>query len=130
MYRLQGLNPTGPALTIMDLQPSLGLTNSSTKNNKIPLSIPNAPMAPPIIRQADTRPHTMKVKGKGNPDAIILSKDPGVPGTDSIMPHFGNFRNQPKGLLYSQRPKNIPDGPLQPRPDSSYGFMHTKLKQM
>ena len=130
MYRLQGLNPVGPALTIMDLQPSFGLSNASTKNNKT-FNIPNAlPMAPPIIRQSDMRPHTMIVKGKGNPDAIILSKDPGVPCSDSLIPHFGNFRGQPKGLLYSQRPKNIPDGPLMPRPDSSFGFMHTKLKEI
>ena len=57
-----------------------------------PFKVPKAPEAPKFIRPVDMRPSTMKVLGKGNPDAIRLSRDPGVPSSASMMPHFGLFR--------------------------------------
>ena len=89
-----------------------------------------APTAPKMIKESDLRPHTMKVKGKSNPNSVIMSKDPGVPSAESMMPHYGNFRNQKKGLLYpGVLHKSALDGPLKPRPDSAFGYLDTKFTQ-
>eukprot|EP00966_Prymnesium_polylepis_P067489 1567459-Prymnesium_polylepis.3 len=116
----------------MDLQAPAGISGpgGGDRLNRIPLVIEGPLKAPDFIRQADMRPHTMKVKGKSIPEAIIMSKDPGVPDTDGIMPHFGKFRHEPKGLLTGALPpKTKIDGPLMKRPDSAFGFLPTKLKQ-
>ena len=93
-----------------------------------PLKIPKRPEAPRFIRPVDMRPSTMKVLGKSNPDAIRLSRDPGVPSSHSIMPHFGLFRNQ-KGFLSGMDPQVDVNGKLMPRPDSVIPFLFTKIPQ-
>ena len=93
-----------------------------------PLKIPKRPEAPRFIRPVDMRPSTMKVLGKGNPDAIRLSKDPGVSSTDSMMPHFGLFRGQ-KGFLSGMDPQVDVNAKLMPRPDSAIPWMFTKIPQ-
>ena len=92
------------------------------------LKVPKRPDAPKLIRQADMRPHTMKVLGKGNPDNIIMSKDPGVSSTDSIMPHFGLFRNQ-RGFLSGSDPQVRVNAKLMPRPDSAIPGRFTRIPQ-
>ena len=84
--------------------------------------------APKFIRHVDMRPSTMKVLGKGNPDNIRLSRDQGVPSTDSMMPHFGNFRNQ-TGFLSWLDPRVDVFGKYMPRPDSAIPFLFTKIPQ-
>ena len=93
-----------------------------------PLKIPKRPEAPPFIRPVDMRPSTMKVLGKSNPDAIRLSRDTGVSGTDSMMPHFGLFRGQ-KGFLSGMDPQVDVNGKLMTRPDSAIPFLFTKIPQ-
>ena len=93
-----------------------------------PLKIPKRPEAPRFIRPVDMRPSTMKVLGKGNPDAIRLSKDPGVSSTDSMMPHFGLFRGQ-KGFLSGLDPQVDVNGKLMPRPDSAIPGRFTTIPQ-
>ena len=132
MIAIHGLRQLAPELTYMDLKPSAGIhgPGGGSRSNKLPLALTGPMQAPKLITPADMRPHTMKVKGKSNPDSIIMSKDPGVPGTDSIMPHFGRFRHEPKGLYHASLPlKSTIDGPLKQRPDSSFGFLNTKLNQ-
>ena len=127
MIKIPGLDQLGPSLTYMDLQPSFGLGTGTTQQ---PNLLEKVPAAPKTIREADLRPHTMKVKGKSNPNSIIMSKDPGVPSAESMMSHYGNFRNQTKGLLYNGvLHKAALDGPLKPRPDSAFGFLDTKFTQ-
>ena len=132
MIAIHGLKQLAPAQTYMDMQPSAGIIGpgGGDRQNRIPLVVDGPMQAPKFIRQADMRPHTMKVKGKSIPEAIIMSRDLGVPGTDGIMPHFGRFRHEPKGLLTGALPsKTTIDGPLMKRPDSSFGFLSTKLTQ-
>ena len=93
-----------------------------------PLKIPKRPKAPRFIRPVDMPVSTRKVLGKGNPDAIRLSKDPGVPSTDSMMPHFGLFRGQ-KGFLSGMDPQVDVNGKLMPRPHSAIPWMFTKIPQ-
>ena len=93
-----------------------------------PLKIPKAPEAPKFIRPVDMPVSTRKVLGKGNPDAIRISRDPGVPSSHSIMPHFGLFRNQ-KGFLSGMDPQVDVNGKLMPRPDSVIPFLFTKIPQ-
>ena len=127
MITIQGLNQLGPELTYLDLNPSLGLGTSTPHQ---PNLLEKAPTAPKMIREADLRPHTMKVKGKSNPNSIIMSKDQGVPSAESMMPHYGNFRNQTKGLLYpGVLHKAALDGSLKPRPDSAFGYLDTKFAE-
>ena len=122
MFQLQGLNPIGNALTPQEIHITMGGYNTPVQPFKIPATID----PPKFIRTADIRLSTMKVLGKSNPNSIILSKDPGVSSSDSMMPHFGNFRNQPKGLLTNDKYK---PAKLLERPDSSFAFLHTKLKE-
>ena len=127
MISIQGLNQLAPELTYMDL---LAPAHQSGHGPKVrPLKLDGPMQAPKMIRQSDMRPHTMKVKGKSNPDSIIMSKNPGVPCTDSMMPHFGRFRNEPKGLYYGADPAVNIDCQVMDRPDSAFGFLQTKLKQ-
>ena len=127
MIKIPGLDQLGPSLTYIDLNPSLGLGTSTPHHQNL---LEKAPTAPKIIKESDMRPHTMKVKGKSNPNSIIMSKDAGVPSTESMMPHYGNFRNQTKGLLYpGVLHKAALDGPLKPRPDSAFGFLDTKFAE-
>ena len=127
MITIQGLTPLAPGLTYMDL---LAPAHNGDTGPKVrPLKIDGPMQAPKMIRESDMRPHTMKVKGKSNPDAFIMSKDPGVSCTDSMMPHFGRFRNEPKGMYFKADPAVNIACPIQPRPDSSYGYLRTELKQ-
>ena len=93
-----------------------------------PLKIPKRSEAPKFIRPVDMRPSTMKVLGKSNPDAIRLSRDPGVSSSHSMMPHFGLFRNQ-NGFLSGMDPQVDVNGKLMPRPDSAIPFLFTKIPQ-
>ena len=122
MFQLQGLNPIGNALTPQEIHPTMGGYKTPVQPFKISSTIDT----PKFIRNSDLRPSTMKVLGKSNPNAIVLSKDPGVPSTDSMMPHYGNFRNQPSGLLTNDKYK---PAKLLERPDSSFSFLHTKHKE-
>ena len=122
MFQLQGLNPIGNALTPQEIHPTMG----GYKTPVNPFEIPATTKPPKFIRNADIRPSTMRVLGKSNHNSIILSKDTGVSSTDSMMPHYGNFRNQPSGLLTNNKYKAAK---LLERPDSSFSFLHTKLKE-
>ena len=126
MLTIPGLIQLAPQLDGMDLKAP------ATIGRGVPLRVPKLgpPIsAPPLIRQADMRPHTMKVKGKSLAESIIVSRDPGVPCTSSMRPMFGRFRNEPRGMYYKENPANNIETPLMPRPDSAYGFLTTKLKQ-
>ena len=123
MFAIQGLNKLGNVLTPQELHPAPG----GRYEPITPFKLPTAATPPKFIRSSDLRPSTMKVLGKSNPNAIVLSKDPGVPGTDSMLPHYGNFRNQPSGLLTNEKYK---PAKLIERPDSAFAFLHTKLKEL
>ena len=129
MIAIPGLNPIGPPLTPQELLAPAGIGGVVDTTNTV-MPPPPPPEAPPFIRQADLRPHLMKVLGKANFNYIITSKPAGVPGTDSMTPHFGNFRHQPRGLLSGADPHTTPTGPLMPRPDSNLGFRNTRIKNM
>ena len=122
MFKLQGLNPLGNFLTPQEIHIAMGGYKTPVQPFKISSTIDT----PKFIRNSDLRPSTMKVLGKSNPNSIILSKDTGVSSTDSMMPHYGNFRNQPSGLLSDDKYK---PAKLLERPDSSFSFLHTKLKE-
>ena len=114
--------PKGPELTNFDLHAKASIGKGLVTTN---LKLSRRPEAPKFIRSVDLRPSTMKVLGKGNPDNIRLSRDQGVSSTDSMMPHFGNFRNQ-KGFLSGLDPQVRVDGKCKPRPDSAIPFLFTK----
>ena len=129
MIRIPGLDQLAPAKTVFEMQTQAHIGGPpGAYPNKLPLKIDGPFPAPKFMRMADMRPSTMKVKGKSNYNAIIMSKDPGVPCTDSMMPHFGNFRGQKKGMLYGANPRVDIDGELMRRPESS-GYLPTKLKE-
>ena len=92
------------------------------------LKIPKRSEAPPFLRSVDMRPHTMKVLGKSNPDAIRVSRDPGVPSSHSMMPHFGIGRNQ-TGFLSGLDPQVKVNTALMPRPDSAMPGLFTKIPE-
>ena len=125
MIRIFPEKPRFPELTYPDLYAPASLGEGLVVTN---FKVPKRVEAPKLIRQADMRPHTMKVLGKSNPDNIKMSKDPGVPGTDSIMPHFGLFRNQ-KGFLSGLDPQVDPFGKLMSRPDSAIPGRFTTISQ-
>ena len=118
--------PKGPELKNFDLHARAsigkGLVTTGLKFNK-------RSDAPKFIRPVDMRPSTMKVLGKSNPDNIRLSRDQGVPSTDSMMPHFGNLRNQKKGFLSGVDSQVDVFGKCMPRPDSAIPFLFTKIPQ-
>ena len=130
MIRIPGLNKLSPAHTVFELQTQahIGGPPGAFPDKFRPLKIDGPFAAPKFIRMADMRPSTMKVKGKSNYNAITMSKDPGVPCTDSMMPHFGNFRGHPKGMLFGANPHIDIDGEIMPRPESD-GYLPTKLKE-
>ena len=81
MQRIQGLEQLAPTLTAFDVAnpPSHKVgPGGGAKNNRTPMEIPRNIVRPAMIRAADMRPHTMKVLGKANPNAITHSRDPGV----------------------------------------------------
>ena len=125
MIRIFTEKPRFPELTYPDLYAKASIGGGLAVT---PLTIPKRPEAPKFIRPVDMRPSTMKVLGKSNPDAIRLSKDPGVPGSDALMPHFGLFRNQ-KGFLSGLDPQVDVNGKLMPRPDSAIPGRFTKIPQ-
>ena len=122
MFAIQGLNPLGNVLTPQELHPTMGGYYAPIT----PFKLPSAPTPAKFIRTSDLRPSTMKVLGKSSPNSIIMSRDTGVSSSDSMMPHYGNFRNQPKGLLTNDKYK---PAKLIERPDSAFAFLHTKLKE-
>ena len=117
--------PKGPELTNFDLHAKASIGKGLVTSN---LKLSRRPEAPKFIRSVDLRPSTMKVLGKGNPDNIRLSRDQGVSSTDSMMPHFVNFRNQ-KGFLSDLDPQVRVDGKCKPRPDSAIPFLFTKIPE-
>ena len=118
-------NPKGPELTNFNLHAPASMGGGLNINN---LLLRKNPEAPKFIRPVDIRPSTMKVLGKSNPDNIRLSRDLGVSSTDSMMPHFGNFRNQ-KGFLSGMDPQVDVNGKLMPRTNSAIPFLFTKIPQ-
>ena len=117
--------PKGPELTNFDLHARASIGKGLVTSN---LKLSRRPEAPKFIRSVDLRPSTMKVLGKGNPDNIRLSRDQGVASTDSMMPHFGNFRNQ-KGFLSGMDSQVNVFGKCMPRADSAIPFLFTKIPQ-
>ena len=125
MIKIQQI-PKGPELTNFNLHARASIGEGLVTTN---LKLSKRPEAPKFIRPVDMRPSTMKVLGKGNPDNIRLSRDQGVSSTDSMMPHFGNFRNQKKGFLSDLDPQVRVDGKCKPRPHSAIPFLFTKIPQ-
>ena len=117
--------PKGPELTNFDLNAKASIGKGLVTTD---LKLSKRPEAPKFIRPVDMRPSTMKVLGKGNPDNIRLSRDEGVPSTDSMMPHFGNFRNQ-KGFLSGLDQQVEVNGKCMPRSDSAIPFLFTKIPE-
>ena len=125
MIKIFPEKPRFPELTYPDLYAPAQFGEGLVVTN---FKVPKRVEAPKLIRQADMRPHTMKVLGKSNPDAIRLSKDPGVRATDSMTTHFGLFRGQ-KGFLSGMDPQVDPFGKLMPRPDSAIPGRFTTISQ-
>ena len=125
MIKVIQQTPKGPELKNFDLHARAsigkGLVTTDLKLNK-------RSDAPKFIRPVDMRPSTMKILGKGNPDNIRLSRDQGVPSTDSMMPHFGSLRHQ-TGFLSRLDPQVDVFGKYIPRPDSAIPFLFTKIPQ-
>ena len=117
--------PKGPELTNFDLNAKASIGKGLVTTD---LKLSKRPEAPKFIRPVDMRPSTMKVLGKGNPDNIRLSRDEGVPSTDSMMPHSGNFRNQ-TGFLSGLDQQVDVFGKCMPRTDSAIPFLFTKIPQ-
>ena len=117
--------PEGPELTNFNLHARASIGEGLVTTN---LKLSKRPEAPRFIRPVDMRPSTMKVLGKSNPDNITLGRDQGVNSTDSMMPHFGNFRNQEGGFLSGLDPQ-VKDGKCMPRPDSAIPFLFTKIPE-
>ena len=90
MIKIQQTPEGRPELTNFNLHARASIGEGLVTTN---LKLSKRPEAPKFIRPVDMRPSTFKVLGKGNPDNIRLSRDQGVNSTDSMMPHFGNFRN-------------------------------------
>ena len=125
MIKVIQQTPKGPELTNFDLHARASIGKGLVTTD---LKLSKRPEAPKFIRPVDMRPSTMKVLGKSNPDNIRLSRDLGVSSTDSMMPHFGNFRNQ-KGFLSGMDPQVDVNGIILPRPDSAIPFLFTKIPQ-
>ena len=125
MIKIQQTPEGRPELTNFNLHARASIGEGLVTSN---LKLSKRPEAPKFIRPVDMRPSTMKVLGKGNPDNIRLSRDQGVPSTDSIMSHLGNFRNQ-KGFLSGLDPQAKVDGKCMPRPDSTIPFLFTKIPE-
>ena len=117
--------PKGPELTNFDLHAKASIGKGLVTSN---LKLSKRAEAPKFIRPVDVRPSTFKVLGKGNPDNIRLSRDQGVASSNSMMPHFGNFRNQ-KGFLSGLDPQVEVNGKCMPRPDSAVPFLFTKIPE-
>ena len=125
MIKIQQTPPKGPELTNFDLHAKASIGKGLVTTD---LKLSKRPEAPRFIRPVDMRPSTFKVLGKSNPDSIRLSRDQGVASSNSMMPHFGNFRNQ-KGFLSGMDPQVEVNGKCMPRPDSAVPFLFTKIPE-
>ena len=128
MIKIAGLNPLAVPQSLFEIaNPTSGI--GLADHTQRPPTVTGPLYCPPMIRQADMRPTTMMVLGKRMPGSLIVSKDEGPPDSAAIMPHFGIARKQPKGMLYKADPSVNINGTIMKQPDSSYGFLKTKLKQ-
>ena len=125
MIKIQQTPKGRPELTNFNLHAPASIGEGLVTSN---LKLSKRAEAPKFIRPVDVRPSTFKVLGKGNPDNIRLSRDQGVASSNSMMPHFGNFRNQ-KGFLSGMDPQAKVDGKCMPRPDSAIPFLFTKIPE-
>jgi len=94
--------------------------------NRNPLNLTKLNTAPPLLNNAIQRPHTMKVRGKENPNARIIPRPQPVPSTDSIYPKQGYARGQKKGLAFKKINRSI-DGPIMKIADSNFAWADSKL---
>ena len=122
---IRGFDQLAPLPTALDLLAPAVIGDAGPSKKPTPLPPPHKP--PKMLTLADQRPHTMKVKGKSNANAIVVSNKSRPPCTDSMVAHMGRFRGDPQGMYYGADPA-VKECDIMKRPDNLYGWIHTPLR--
>ena len=119
-----GLNKLGQSIPANEVNPGMSSTNDLTKYNVTPFILQAPSKAPRSMNHI--RPSTMIPLGKANQNSIELGHGY-AESQNTYQPNFGNFRNQPRGLLSNKKWETKTK--LMPRPASDFAFLSSKLKQ-
>ena len=120
-YLRTGLDRLGNAPTYATLMPTAGFFAHPQKRLPRP---PEPPYIPPIMNNANQRPHTMKVLGKkSNHDLVRIVKPLINPMAGIHAPSF-NVRHQKRGLLFDLQ---NPIQKLTPQADSQYAALNSTI---